>query len=123
MTLTYKWATDPTAAASTTSSNISARLTTLSASTLPLLFLHTIEVAHKLRIPYLWIDSLYILHDSKADFEAEAVMMSVIYRNAYCTISTGLDDTDIMGLFRHQNIANDAVEFKLRDVQGKMRRV
>jgi hypothetical protein len=49
--------------------------------------------------------------------------MSIIYRNAYCTISASLGNTDIMGLFRHQNTDKDAVEFRLLDVQGKTRRV
>jgi hypothetical protein len=123
MTLTYKWTTGTTAAALTTSSNISARLITLSASTLPLLFSHAIEAAHKLHVPYLWIDSLCILQDSKEDFATEAAMMSTTYRNSYCTISAGLDDTDTFGLFRQRDVHNDAVEFELRDAQSKTRRV
>jgi hypothetical protein len=123
MTLTYKWTTDATAAASTTSLNLSARLTTISPSTLPLLFLHAIEAAHKLSISYLWIDSLCILQDSQADFDTEAAMMSTIYRNSYCTISAGLDDTDTLGLFRQQDVENDAVEFELHDSEGVARKV
>ncbi|KAF2828083.1 heterokaryon incompatibility, partial [Ophiobolus disseminans] len=75
-------------------------------STLPLLFLHAIEAAHKIGVPYLWIDSLCILQDSEEDFDTEAAMMSKIYRNSYCTISAGLDDTSELGLFRQQDIEN-----------------
>jgi hypothetical protein len=119
----FVMATDTTAAASTTSSNVSARLTTLSASTLPFLFLHAIKAAHKLHVPYLWIDSLCILQDSKEDFATEAAMMSTTYRNSYCTISAGLDNTNTLGLFRQRDVHYDAVEFELRDTQGEMRRV
>ena len=122
-TLTYKWAADATAATSTNSSNLAARLMSLVPSDLPLLFLHAIEASHKLSVSYLWIDSLCILQDSKADFETEAAMMSKIYRHSYCTISAGLDDTDTLGLFRQQDVKNNAVEFELRDGNGEMRRV
>jgi hypothetical protein len=123
MTLTYKWADDATAAASTTSLTLSARLTTLSPSALPLLFLHAVEAAHKLNVPYLWVDSLCILQDSDTDFDAEAAMMSKIYRNSYCTISAGLDETNTLGLFRKQDVENEAMEFELRDRNGDLRKV
>jgi hypothetical protein len=123
MTLSYKWAADATAAASTISLNLDARLESLAPSYLPLLFLHAVEASHKLGVRYLWIDSLCILQDSGADFETEAAMMSKIYRYSHCTISAGLDDTDTRGLFRQQDVENDDVEFELRDRNGEMRKI
>jgi hypothetical protein len=123
MTLSYKWAADATAAASTTTANLSTRLDSLDASSLPLLFLHAIEAAHKLHVPYIWIDAICILQDSEKEFDKEAAMMGKIYRNSYCTISAGLKGTAELGLFRVEDAQNDAVEFELRNESGSMKKV
>ena len=118
MTLSYKWATKATAAASTTSFNVDPRLQAIDQSALPLLFLHAITAAHTLQVSYLWIDSLCILQDSEADFDQESALMSKIYRNAYCTISADLDGTSELGLFRTMDVENDSVEFELKEGNG-----
>lgn len=56
-------------------------------SDLPVVFRDTIEVARKIGICYLWIDSLCILQDSTADWQAESAVMPQIYKSAYLTIA------------------------------------
>ena len=53
---------------------------------MPALFQDAIFTTWKLGIPYLWIDSVCIIQDSKEDWEAESAKMGSVYRNAYVTI-------------------------------------
>lgn len=122
-TLSHRWTSGSTAAASTTTKNFASRLQALSASALLLHFLHVIEATHKLNILYLWIDSLCILQGSKEDFDHEAPLMSKIYRFSHCTISADVQDTDELGLFRCQDTENNVVEFEIRDETGSPRKV
>lgn len=56
-------------------------------------FKDAITIARKLRIPFLWIDSLCIVQDSEQDWHHESALMSSIYRNSILTISaTGAVD-------------------------------
>jgi Heterokaryon incompatibility protein (HET) len=50
-------------------------------------FRDAVEVCRKLSIPYLWIDSLCIVQDDKADWERESSKMGAIYENAYVVIA------------------------------------
>lgn len=50
-------------------------------------FKDAITIARKLRIPFLWIDSLCIVQDSEQDWHHESALMSSIYRNSILTIS------------------------------------
>ncbi|RGP66177.1 hypothetical protein FSPOR_6797 [Fusarium sporotrichioides] len=53
---------------------------------LPQTFVHALQVARALDIPYLWIDSLCIIQDSPEDWEREASRMAQVYANSYVTI-------------------------------------
>ncbi|KAF5698764.1 hypothetical protein FMUND_15014 [Fusarium mundagurra] len=46
-----------------------------------------VAVARSLSIPYLWVDALCILQDSRADWERESCVMDKIYGNAAVTIA------------------------------------
>ncbi|KAI3391803.1 hypothetical protein diail_6793 [Diaporthe ilicicola] len=60
---------------------------------LPKSYKDAITIARKLRIPFLWIDSLCIVQDSEQDWHHESGLMSEIYRNSMLTISaTGAAD-------------------------------
>lgn len=50
-------------------------------------FQDAIDVCRKLDIDYIWIDSLCIIQDSEADWDAEAVKMADTYKNALVTIA------------------------------------
>lgn len=60
---------------------------------LPKSYKDAITIARKLRIPFLWVDSLCIVQDSEQDWHHESGLMSSIYRNSTLTISaTGAVD-------------------------------
>jgi hypothetical protein len=67
-------------------------------------FRDAIKIAHGMKIPYLWIDSLCIIQNSRKDWETESSKMAQYYQNAKVTIS-GLAspsaDYGILGLRRH----------------------
>lgn len=56
---------------------------------LPNTFKDGIAVAQELKLQYIWIDSLCIIQDNDADWEAEAAQMENIYRQAFLVITTG----------------------------------
>ncbi|KAH0536170.1 hypothetical protein FGG08_006934 [Glutinoglossum americanum] len=56
-------------------------------SSLPPTFQNALTIADSLAIPYLWIDSLCILQDSKTDWEIESPKMCSYYSNAYLTLA------------------------------------
>ncbi len=67
-------------------------------------FREAVEVARKLDIRYLWIDSLCIQqtgHGWKEDWMREAAVMGEVYRHAFLNIQAGRDAEALeMGLFR-----------------------
>ncbi|KAM0551743.1 hypothetical protein ACHAPJ_008310 [Fusarium lateritium] len=56
--------------------------------TLPNSYREAILVCLKLNTPFIWIDSLCILQDSKEDWEREAITMKDLYGNSYLNICT-----------------------------------
>jgi len=56
-------------------------------------------LTRRLRIQYLWIDSLCILQDSKADWETEAAKMGDYYRLSWLTIAAGMSADGLKGCF------------------------
>jgi len=54
---------------------------------LPLTFRDAISIARKSGVPYVWIDSVCIIQDSKEDWETEAAQMSSVYSEAFLTIA------------------------------------
>jgi hypothetical protein len=78
---------------------------------LPRTFRHAITVARRLRIRYLWIDSLCIIQDSKQDWEKESSLMHTVYKHAHCNIAATASTGSNGGLFferprvrRHCNV-------------------
>jgi Heterokaryon incompatibility protein (HET) len=53
----------------------------------------------RLGVRYLWIDSLCIIQDSKADWEEESSKMAPTYENAYVTIAANCAENVSSGLF------------------------
>ncbi|KUJ10484.1 HET-domain-containing protein, partial [Mollisia scopiformis] len=56
-----------------------------------------------LGIPYLWVDALCIMQDSKSDWEQEAPKMSQIYTNAVLTIINANATAATSGIFRDRD--------------------
>lgn len=63
-------------------------------------FSHACEVMHRLKVRYIWIDSLCIIQDCKEDWEHEAPLMHKVYRNSYCNIAASDSSNSEGGLFR-----------------------
>lgn len=88
ITLTHRW-NEETPAASTTMSNLEERRIGRGWETLTKTFLDTIEVARRMRIQYVWIDSICIVQsgDDQKDWNLEASKMAVYYRNSLMTVA------------------------------------
>ncbi|KAK3318164.1 heterokaryon incompatibility protein-domain-containing protein [Apodospora peruviana] len=86
--LSYCWGPpgDALAQCKTTRNSLPARLKHVPGSELSPVVRDAVAVARRLGIPYLWIDSLCIVQDDVADWEAESGLMGAIYSNAYVTI-------------------------------------
>jgi len=67
---------------------------------LPKTFSDAILVAHKLGIPYLWIDSLCIVQGDESDWAVESSRMASVYNNSYLTIAAANSDSDDKGFLR-----------------------
>ena len=68
-------------------------------SDVPATFRNAIEVTRELGLKYLWIDSLCILQDDKADWEVEAASMGAIYGQAVvvlCAASSANPETPFL---------------------------
>ncbi|KUJ13441.1 HET-domain-containing protein [Mollisia scopiformis] len=88
--LSYCWGSAETAGGSllmTTHQTMKSRLQRIEINTMPQAFKDAITVAHKLRIQYLWIDSLCIIQDDPPDWQKESSNMAEIFSNAYLTIA------------------------------------
>lgn len=70
-------------------------------------FVDAIETSRQLRIPYIWIDSLCIIQDSKDDWQHQCPQMCKIYKRSYCNIAatSAIDDTE--GCFFGRDIKMD----------------
>lgn len=69
-------------------------------SDLPATFRDAIGIARELGLYYLWIDSLCIVQDNKADWETEAARMGMVYSQAFivlCAASSSNPQTPFIG--------------------------
>ncbi|GAW16700.1 hypothetical protein ANO14919_061370 [Xylariales sp. No.14919] len=71
----------------TTQNTILENKRSMSLSNLPPTFREAILIARKLKLRYIWIDSLCIIQDSTSDWESESAQMAGIYKNAFITIA------------------------------------
>ncbi|KAF6841280.1 heterokaryon incompatibility protein [Colletotrichum musicola] len=68
-------------------------------------FVEAIEVARRLGVRYMWIDSLCIIQGEDGDFKTEGGLMHKIYRNSYCNLAAAASKDSKGGLFRKRNMA------------------
>ncbi|KAK3989434.1 heterokaryon incompatibility protein-domain-containing protein [Cladorrhinum sp. PSN332] len=79
VTLSQRWASSQVLELKT--SNFNTLRQSIPLECLPKTFLDAIAVTRALSFRYLWIDSLCIIQDSSADWQAEAVKMGTVYQN------------------------------------------
>ena len=65
-------------------------------------FRDAISCALRLSVPYIWIDSLCIMQDDKADWEREAARMGDVCRNSYVTLCATRAKDGNDGLFSNR---------------------
>lgn len=85
--LSHCWGTPPSRPLITTLANLASRKERIPFDELPLTFKDAVTTTRKLKIPYLWIDSLCIIQDSPSDWEREAGKMALVYAGSICTLS------------------------------------
>jgi len=72
-------------------------------SSLSKTFLDAILATRNLGVRYLWIDSLCILQDSEADWQAESVQMGCVYQNGLCNLAATASSDGHDGLFQQED--------------------
>ena len=87
----------------TTTMNLSERLGRIPWESIPKTFQDAIEFTRRLKIKYLWIDSLCIVQDDILDWEAESAAMASIYGHSFLTIAATAAQNSNEGLFAEQN--------------------
>jgi hypothetical protein len=70
-------------------------------------FQDAISISQGLGVRYIWIDSLCIIQDSPADWEAEAESMNLYYANAYLTLAAMSAAESSEGLLRPRYNLNE----------------
>ena len=87
----------------TTRSTISARKQGIEFAEMPKTFKDAVTVTRRLKIRFLWIDSLCICQDDQKDWEREASRMEDVYANAYLTIAATAAHDGSQGCFTYRN--------------------
>lgn len=85
----------------TTYATLDSHLQGVNRQHLPQTLQDAIFICQKLRISYLWVDSLCIIQDSTSDWETEAAKMSSIYLGSLLTISLSASVSAESGCFDH----------------------
>ena len=103
----------------TTSENLSEHLIAIQLERLPKTFREAVLLARQLDLQYIWIDSLCIIQDSKADWDAESAKMAKVYAGAAVTIAATSAKDGREGLFVAKDTLNKAVPFSMANSQGE----
>jgi Heterokaryon incompatibility protein (HET) len=98
VTLSHCWGTGPPLI-SLTSETMTSLKEGIPFSQLPKTFADAIRVTRSIGQKYIWIDSLCIIQDSKADWSSEAAHMGDIYENSWCTIAATRAANSSVGCF------------------------
>ncbi|OAK93699.1 HET-domain-containing protein, partial [Phaeosphaeriaceae sp. SRC1lsM3a] len=87
LTLSHVWGEDASKQLRLSNRRLEEFQVTIPLHEMPLIFVEAMRIARQIGFKYLWIDSLCIIQDSDADWEAEASQMTTVYANAFCTIA------------------------------------
>ncbi|KAL2165946.1 hypothetical protein VTG60DRAFT_3566 [Thermothelomyces hinnuleus] len=109
MCLSHSWGGEQVL--TTTTANAEEHLTAgIPDDRLPATFRDACDIARRLGVRFLWIDSLCILQDSPADWEAEAGRMGSVYRNSWLTIFAAASSSPSSGIYRRGQAVRIAVD-------------
>lgn len=99
--LSYRWPEDFPVEAKSDRDNVHKHMRGLDTSKLPQIFNDVFQVAARMGIIYVWIDSLCIVQDDPEEWNREAALMIQIYRHAEFTVAAAVPRTEPhLGLFR-----------------------
>ncbi|KAM3088783.1 hypothetical protein ACMFMG_000412 [Clarireedia jacksonii] len=87
LALSHCWGLTMPDTARTVTTTLEKHKTSIQEAKLSRTFRDFVEIARRLRIQYVWIDSLCIIQDDAADWEKESSQMASVYSNAYLTIA------------------------------------
>jgi hypothetical protein len=102
----------------TTRENLTLHLRGLDFNLLPKTYRDAITITRKLKIQYLWIDSLCIIQDDTADWEHEAANMALVYSHAYLTIAAASTTDSTGGCYIHDTIQPTNLQIKIDHPKG-----
>jgi hypothetical protein len=103
----------------TTSKTIGDRKACIAWRDLPITFQHATSFAARLKIRYLWIDSLCIVQDDEEDWSVQASKMPSIYENAYVTLAAIASSSSTGGCFSDSSSEFMARDFAVVDRDGE----
>jgi hypothetical protein len=103
ITLSYRWGDSNNLTTSSTS--LKDRLRYILFEDMPRTIQDAVIVTSRLKLRYLWVDSLCIVQDNKEEWLREAEKMAEIYMNSYCTIAAHSADHADHG-FLDKSLAN-----------------
>ena len=86
---------------------------------MPKTFREAISATKRLKVRYIWIDSLCIVQDDLSDWFREAAEMHKVYSHSYCNLSASASIDSSEGLFRSRNpqiLQNSQVNVCVADV-------
>lgn len=101
-TLSYVWGPGPHPW-STTSGNVKQRMTSFDRSDLPATLADALNIAERLGLRYIWIDSLCIVQDDPVEWAKEGSKMAGIYHGSYVTIAASSSCSSRDGIFNHRS--------------------
>lgn len=116
ITLSHRWGSGSDEQPKLTLHNIEAYRNGIDVHKLPQAFQDTINVARRLRVNFVWIDSLCILQGDRLDWQREVARMWSVYSNGYLNISAGLSNSD-QGCFAQRDPSR-VESFAVDDGQG-----
>ncbi|CZR64467.1 uncharacterized protein PAC_14365 [Phialocephala subalpina] len=85
--LTHCWGPNMPESGMTKTRTLSSHMKSIELPELPKSFRDALVITRSLDIPYIWIDSLCIIQDSREDWENESAQMGLVYSHAWCTIA------------------------------------
>lgn len=103
--------------------NLQAHIKGLTWDVLPQTFRDAIIFTRRLKIRYLWIDSLCIIQDDNKDWQRQACKMPAIYENSYVTIAATASDSSTGGCFRKAEQRYKAQELSIEDRSGTTHKI
>lgn len=106
--LSHRWG-SITSSQMTKTATLAAREHGIQLSSLPLTFQDAIKITRSVGLQYIWIDSLCILQDSKADWVEESVKMGTYYSSSWLTIAAGVESCQ--GLFGVRRFDTDLLQY------------